>query len=54
MDGHILRGNGLMRNVLGGTVKGQKKRGRRTTKLLDDLKDRSFGNSERKALDREQ
>ena len=42
--GHILRRNCLLQQVIEGKIKGQievtRRRGRRRTKLLDDLKDR--------------
>ena len=42
--GHILRRNGLLKQVIEGKIKGEmevvRRRGRRRKKLLDDLKDR--------------
>ena len=55
--GHILRRNCLLKQVIEGKIKGQKKvarrRGRRSRKLLDDLKDRrGYSHLKEKALDR--
>lgn len=35
--GHILRGKGLIATMLEGIVEGTEKRGRKKTKILDDL-----------------
>ena len=51
--GHILRRNCLLQQVIEGMIKGQRRRGRRRKKLLDDLED-SWGYCQLKeeALDR--
>jgi hypothetical protein len=53
--GHILRGEGIIRQALEGTVKGRTAKGRRRMKLVDELK-RGVTYAELKvhALDREQ
>jgi hypothetical protein len=55
--GHILRKNCLLKEVTEGKIKGQKevtrRRGRRRTKLLDDLGDRrGYSHLKEEALDR--
>ena len=55
--GHILRRNCLLKQVIGGKIKGEMKvarrRGRRRKKLLDDLKDRrGYSHLKEEALDR--
>ena len=55
--GHILRRNCLLQQVIEGKIKGQievtRRRGRRRTKLLDDLKDRrGYSHLKEEALDR--
>ena len=55
--GHILRRNCLLKQVIGGKIKGEmevtRRRGRRHRKLLDDLKDRrGYSHLKEEALDR--
>ena len=55
--GHILRRNCLLKQVIGGKIKGEmevtRRRGRRHRKLLDDLKDRrGYPHLKEEALDR--
>ena len=55
--GHILRRNCLLQQVIEGKIKGQievtRRRGRRSKKLLDDLKDRrGYCQLKEEALDR--
>ena len=55
--GHILRRNCLLKQVIEGKIKGEmeetKRRGRRSKKLLDDLKDRrGYFHLKEDALDR--
>ena len=55
--GHILRRNCLQKQVIEGKIKGQievtRRRGRRSKKLLDDLKDRrGYCQLKEEALDR--
>ena len=57
MIGHILRGNCLLQQVIGGKIKGgievTGRRGRRRKKLLDDLKKRrGYCHLKEEALDR--
>ena len=54
---HILRRNCLLKQVMGGKIKGEmevrRRRGRRRKKLLDDLKDRrGYSHLKEEALDR--
>ena len=55
--GHILRRNCLLKQIIGGNIKGEmevaRRRGRRRKKLLDDLKGRrGYSHLKEKALDR--
>ena len=55
--GHILRRNCLLKQVIEGKIKGEmevaRRRGRRSKKLLDDLKDRrGYSHLMEEALDR--
>ena len=55
--GHILRRNCLLKQVIEGKIKGEmeatRRRGRRRTKVLDDLKDRrGYSHLKEEALDR--
>ena len=54
--GHVLRGNGILRDVLEGSVeeRGGRKRGRRKRKWIDDLKKgNGYVGMKREAMDRE-
>ena len=52
--GHALRKNGIVNDVLEGTVEGDVKRGRRKTKFVDDLKEgKGYENMKRRAQNRE-
>ena len=55
--GHILRRNCILKQVIEGKIKGEmevaRRRGRRSKKLLDDLKDRrGYSNLKEEAIDR--
>ena len=55
--GHILRRNCLLKQVIEGKIKGElevtRRRGRRSKKLMDDLKDRrGYSHLKEEALDR--
>ena len=51
--GHILRGNGLMLEVMEGRMEGKRGRGRRRLGMLDELMDEmSYENMKRKAQNR--
>jgi hypothetical protein len=57
LDGHILRKNCLLKQVIEGKIKGEmevtRRRGRRHKKLLDDFKDkRGYSHLKEEALDR--
>ena len=57
MDCHILRRNCLLKEFIEGKIKGEmevtRRRGRRSKKLLDDLKDRrGYSHLKEEALDR--
>jgi hypothetical protein len=51
--GHVMRGDGLMREVMEGRMKGTKASGRPRIGMIDDLKEKSYVNMKRKAQDRE-
>ena len=55
--GHVLRGDGLLRNVLEGRMLGKKRGGSPRTKMIDELKEEGFKNwferLKRRAEDRE-
>ena len=51
--GHILRRDGLMRNVLEGRMEGKRTRGRPRLTMLDDLKEEGYRKLKDKAQDRE-
>ena len=51
--GHVLRGDGLLKEVLEGRMEGSKTRGRPRLGMLDDLITHSYVNLKRKAEDRE-
>ena len=51
--GHVLRGEGLMRDVMEGRMEGKRSRGRPRTGMLDDLIGKTYGDMKRKAEDRD-
>ena len=50
--GHILRGDGLMKDVMEGRMEGKRVRGRRRKGMLDDLIDGTYAELKRRAEDR--
>lgn len=50
--GHILRGEGLVREVIEGRMEGKRSRGRPRTGMLDDLIVKSYGDTKRRAENR--
>ena len=51
--GHVVRGHGLLKQVIEGRMEGRRGRGRPRTGMLDDLKETSYVNMKRRAEDRE-
>ena len=51
--GHILRHDGLLREVIEGKMEGKKPRGRPRMGMLEELKEGSFAKMKRRAEDRE-
>src|SRR6476619_2704025 len=51
--GHVARGDGLMKLVLGGRMEGKRPRGRPRMGMLDDVLDETYGDMKRKAENRE-
>ena len=51
--GHVLRGDGLLKEVIEGRMEGSKPRGRPILVMLDDLITDSYVDMKRKAEDRE-
>lgn len=51
--GHVLRGEGLMRDVMEGRMEGKRSRGRPRTGMLDDLIGKTYGDMKRRAEDRD-
>jgi hypothetical protein len=50
--GHVLQGEGLMRDVMEGRMEDKRSRGRPRTEMLDDLIGKTYGDMKRKAEDR--
>lgn len=50
--GHILRGDGLLKDVIEGRMEGKRPRGRRRIGMIDDLKEGSYKEMKRRAEDR--
>ena len=50
--GHILRGKGLMKDVLEGRMEGKRPRGRKRMGMIDELKEGSYGIMKRRAENR--
>ena len=50
---HIVRGEGLLKDVLEGRMEGRRTRGRPRKGMIDDLKEGSYGDMKRRAEDRE-
>jgi hypothetical protein len=51
--GHVLRGEGLLRDVIEGRMVGKRPRGRRRVGMIDDLKEGSYVIMKRRAEDRD-
>ena len=51
--GHVLRGDGLMREVLEGRMNGKRLRGRPRIGMLEELKEGSYEDVKRRAHNRE-
>ena len=52
--GRILRGDGLLRDVMEGRMMGKRSRGRLRAGMVDDLMEGSFVNLKRRAEEREE
>ena len=52
--GHVLRGNGLLRDVLEGRMLGKRPKGRPRIGMIDDLMEGSFAKMKRRAEGREE
>ena len=50
--GHVLRGNGLFKDVMEGRFEGKRPKGRPRIGILEDLMESSYENMKRKAQDR--
>ena len=50
--GHILIGEGLLKDVVEGRMEGKPPRGRKRTGAIDDLKENSYQDTKRRAEDR--
>ena len=50
--GHVLRGEGLMLEVMEGRMEGKRGRGRKRIEMLDDMTENSYVEMKRKAQDR--
>ena len=50
--GHILRGEGLLKDVIEGRMEGKPPRGRKRIGMIDDLKEKSYQDMKRRAEDR--
>ena len=51
--GHILRGNGLLKDIMEGKFEGRRPRGRKRKSMLDDLKEgRTYQEMKRVAMNR--
>ena len=53
LDGHVVRGDGLMKLVLEGRTEGKRPRGRPRMGMIDDVLDETYGDMKRKAENRE-
>jgi len=51
--GHILRGGGLLKDVMEGRMEGKRSRGRKRLGMIDELKEKSYEEMKRRADDRE-
>ena len=51
--GHVLRGQGLLKEVIEGKLEGKRPRGRPKIRILDELKKGSYVDMKRKAEDRQ-
>ena len=51
--GHVLRGKGLMKEVIEGRMEGKRGRGRPRAGMLDELMEKSYVEMKRKAENRE-
>jgi hypothetical protein len=52
--GHVVRGGGLLRDVMEGKMEGKRPRGRRRMGMIDELKGDSYGAMKRRAENREE
>ena len=52
--GHVLRGNGLLKEVMEGRMEGKRPRGRKRIGMLDELKESGYSDMKRKAENREE
>ena len=52
--GHVLRGDGLLREVMEGRMEGKRPRGRPRKGMLDEVLVESYGNMKRKAENRDE
>jgi len=50
--GHILRGDGLLKDVIEGRIEGKRTRGRRRIDMIDELMEGTYGQMKRRAEDR--
>ena len=50
--GHVIRGNDLLTTVIEGTVEGQRRRGRKRHKLMDDVKGERYEDMKNMARNR--
>ena len=53
LDGHVVRGDGLMKLVLEWRMEGRKPRGRPRMGMINDVLDETYGDTKRKAENRE-
>ena len=51
--GHVLRGEGLLRDVMEGRMEGKRPRGRPRMGMIDDLKEGAYQDMKRRGQDRE-
>ena len=52
--GHVLRGNGLLKEVIEGKMEGRKPRGRRRIGMLDELKGGGYYEMKRRTENRDE
>ena len=53
--GHVLRGNGLLKETIEGRIEGERPRGRRRVKMLDEMKEKKelYAEMKERARDRD-